>query len=130
MITKIKNLIKIFLLILKVYGFNHKIFKKSILNTKRFYNDLKNYNLLNENNDIFKINWKKIHPILTDYEENAGSISGYFVQDLWAARKIYQNKPLEHLDIGSRIDGFISNLLVFMDVIIVDIRKDRYIYDS
>ena len=84
MITKIKNLIKIFLLILKVYGFNHKIFKKSILNTKRFYNDLKNYNLLNENNDIFKFNWKKIHPILTDYEENAGSISGYFVQDFCA----------------------------------------------
>ena len=123
MITKLKNIIKIILLILKVYGFNFKRFKKSISNTRRFYRDLKTYNLLNKEKNIFKIKWKKISPILYDYDENAGNISGYFVQDLWAARKVYRNKPSNHIDIGSIIDGFISNLLVFMDVTVVDIRK-------
>lgn len=47
----------------------------------------------------------------------------YFYQDLWAARKIYLRKPGAHLDIGSRIDGFIAYLLVFMDVTLVETRE-------
>lgn len=46
----------------------------------------------------------------------------YFLQDLWAARNIYRARPATHADVGSRIDGFISSLLTFMDVEVVDIR--------
>jgi SAM-dependent methyltransferase len=42
--------------------------------------------------------------------------------DIWAARKIYDRRPAAHTDIGSRIDGFISHLLVFMPVTVIDIR--------
>jgi hypothetical protein len=53
----------------------------------------------------------------------AGITGGhYFHQDLWAARKIFEQRPTEHFDIGSRIDGFIAHLLVFMPVTVVDIR--------
>ena len=62
-------------------------------------------------------------PILADRYAGAGSASGhYFYQDLWAARNIYERRPAEHLDIGSRIDGFVAHLLTFMPVTVVDIR--------
>lgn len=41
---------------------------------------------------------------------------------MWAARKIRKRAPDRHVDIGSRLDGFITHLLVFRDVIVVDIR--------
>ncbi len=71
----------------------------------------------------FIVNWRHIYPILTDFEQTAGTASGhYFHQDLWAAKKIYANRPARHVDVGSRIDGFIAHLLVFMPVEVVDIR--------
>jgi hypothetical protein len=38
------------------------------------------------------------------------------------AQKIYEAKPDHHLDIGSRVDGFIAHLAVFMQVEVMDIR--------
>ncbi len=46
----------------------------------------------------------------------------YFHQDLWAAKKIFKRRPMTHVDIGSRVDGFVAHLLVFMPVTAVDIR--------
>lgn len=54
------------------------------------------------------------YPVLTDYRQNAGANSGhYYHQDLYIAKKIHQNRPDFHLDIGSRIDGFVAHLLSF-----------------
>ena len=46
----------------------------------------------------------------------------YFLQDLWAARRVYERRPASHLDVGSRLDGFVAHLLTFMPVTVVDIR--------
>jgi SAM-dependent methyltransferase len=65
----------------------------------------------------------KLHPRLSDRFSPAGSASGhYFHQDIWAARHIYEARPQLHVDIGSRVDGFISHLLVFRDVYVLDVR--------
>lgn len=48
-----------------------------------------------------------------DKVANAGELGSYFWQDLWAAKHIHNKKPLLHVDIGSRIDGFIAHLLSF-----------------
>lgn len=62
-------------------------------------------------------------PITADRTSAAGETSShYFLQDLWAARKIYEASPERHIDIGSRIDGFVSHLLVFRSVEVIDIR--------
>ncbi|MBZ5684383.1 MAG: DUF268 domain-containing protein [Acidobacteriia bacterium] len=59
--------------------------------------------------------------MLSDYRGSAGVARGhYFHQDLWAARKIFGRRPPRHLDVGSRIDGFIAHLLVFMNVEVID----------
>ncbi|MBT3621750.1 MAG: DUF268 domain-containing protein [Flavobacteriales bacterium] len=47
----------------------------------------------------------------------------YFHQDLHIAKRIYNNNPKKHLDIGSRIDGFIAHLAVFRKVEVLDIRS-------
>ncbi len=71
----------------------------------------------------FAMHWRNAKPILNDYWEQAGSASGhYFFQDLWAARKIYERRPTRHLDIGSRLDGFVAHVLSFMPVEVIDIR--------
>ena len=54
----------------------------------------------------------------------AGIMQGhYFFQDIWAAEKVFQKKPQLHIDIASRIDGFVAHLLPFCKVEYVDIRK-------
>jgi SAM-dependent methyltransferase len=62
-------------------------------------------------------------PCITDRYENAGKLDRhYFLQDIWAARKIFQNQPEKHVDVGSRVDGFVAHLLSFRDVEVLDIR--------
>jgi len=63
-------------------------------------------------------------PITADRTASAGdATSAYFQQDLWAARRIHAVSPASHIDIGSRIDGFVGHLLVFRDVEVIDIRR-------
>src|SRR5258708_35341646 len=45
-----------------------------------------------------------------------------FHQDLWAARMVFEQRPSRHVDVGSRIDGFVAHVLPFMLVTVVDIR--------
>lgn len=62
-------------------------------------------------------------PVLVDYDGPAGEAHGhYFHQDLWAARLIEARRPDHHVDIGSRIDGFVAHVLTFMPVTAIDIR--------
>ncbi|MBI1327568.1 MAG: DUF268 domain-containing protein [Alphaproteobacteria bacterium] len=64
-----------------------------------------------------------LYPVLHEAGEQAGAHqSQYFWQDLYVAKKIHERTPQRHVDIGSRIDGFIGQLITFRDVDIVDIR--------
>lgn len=88
----------------------------------KYISDLRTYQRRNAHASL-RISFGSLWPVLSDFGRVAGTASGhYFHQDLWAARKIYSVRPLRHVDIGSRIDGFIAHLLVFMPVEYVDIR--------
>jgi hypothetical protein len=94
----------------------------SIKEAPYFLSCARKYQRLNRNAS-FRISWRHLFPILSDRGEGAGTAQGhYFHQDLWAARKIFKAAPGRHIDIGSRVDGFIAHLLVFMPVTIIDIR--------
>jgi len=68
----------------------------------------------------------KAKPIFKEREEQSGTLSGhYFHQDLLVARRIHLNKPIKHVDIGSRTDGFIAHLAVFREVEVFDIRENK-----
>jgi SAM-dependent methyltransferase len=81
---------------------------------------LKLVNQLKSNPD-FKIT--KLFPILSDKKDSGGLISGhYFHQDLVVAQKIYNSNPEKHVDIASRVDGFVAHVAVFREIEIFDIR--------
>jgi hypothetical protein len=65
----------------------------------------------------------KIYPILNDRFSESGSASGhYFHQDLLVARRIFLNNPVAHVDVGSRIDGFVAHVASFRSIEVLDIR--------
>jgi hypothetical protein len=73
--------------------------------------------------DRFRLRLRDLYPITGDRRLAAGTASGhYFHQDLWAARKIFARRPSRHVDVGSRMDGFVAHVLVFTRVEVVDIR--------
>lgn len=63
-------------------------------------------------------------PILDEKYTESGIASGhYFHQDLLVARKIFQRQPATHVDIGSRVDGFVAHVASFREIEVFDIRK-------
>lgn len=88
-----------------------------------FERDMKLYRKMNTR-DTFRIQEDFLYPVITDKYAEAGSMSNYFWQDLWAARLIYKSGIRSHFDIGSRIDGFIAHLLAMdIKVTLIDVRK-------
>jgi SAM-dependent methyltransferase len=87
----------------------------------RFLRDVREYR--SRARGTFALNIAHLYPILSDFTAQAGSATGdYFNQDLWAARKVFARRPARHVDLGSRIDGFVAHLLTFMPVEVLDIR--------
>lgn len=46
----------------------------------------------------------------------------YFWQDLFVANKIYSKSPLKHIDVGSRVDGFVAHVASFRELDVYDFR--------
>lgn len=64
-----------------------------------------------------------LRPCLHDKRDQAGSASNeYFIQDLLVAQLINQDNPLRHLDVGSRVDGFVAHVASFRDIDVMDVR--------
>ena len=106
--------------ILLTRGFN-LIFPKNLRGFLFYLRDLLRIKKQQQNNKDFLL---KYYPKLTDRFEKAGILSGdYFHQDLLVAKKIFAANPVKHIDIGSRIDGFVSHVAVFREIEIFDIRE-------
>lgn len=74
-----------------------------------------------KSNTDFRIS--SFFPILGDRKDTGGTISGhYFHQDLLVARRIFDSRPEKHVDIASRVDGFVAHVAVFREVEVFDIR--------
>lgn len=66
---------------------------------------------------------KLTHLCVRDRYADAGTAKGhYFHQDLYVARRIYENKPARHVDVGSAIHGFVAHVAVFREIEVFDIR--------
>lgn len=109
--------------LLKTSGINIKEFLFSLKGVVPF---IKNYNsfkkLAEKSGGEFPI--RETYPNLSDRFDKAGTISQhYFYQDLIVAERIFKANPLLHVDIGSRVDGFIAHLASFRKVEVFDIRE-------
>ena len=62
-------------------------------------------------------------PCLHDWHAEGGATSNeYFWQDLVVARMVFAARPRKHVDIGSRIDGFVAHIASFREVEVFDVR--------
>ncbi|TWJ26351.1 DUF268 domain-containing protein [Geobacter argillaceus] len=63
-------------------------------------------------------------PCLHDRDEEGGATtSEYFWQDLYIAKKVHDSAPQKHVDIGSRVDGFVAHIASFREIEVFDIRS-------
>jgi hypothetical protein len=104
------------------------IFKNFGLDLIAFFNALRSlpnyfYDLF-----LFKKTYKGVLNFLPcladryDCADGKGLTSEYFWQDLIVARLIKNSAPIKHVDIGSRIDGFVAHVASFREIEIFDIR--------
>lgn len=65
----------------------------------------------------------RLYPCLEDrYTESGVATGHYFHQDLLVARRVNLNNPKAHVDVGSRIDGFVAHVASFRPIVVIDIR--------
>jgi len=69
------------------------------------------------------IRFGRFYPCLGDRSDESGSgASVYFQQDLAVARRVFLTQPAKHVDVGSRIDGFVAHIATFRPIEVFDIR--------
>lgn len=104
------------------------LFKGKIRDRVKFIKDIRLYKKLSNNENVkrFELKYEYLHPRLKDYRQKSGTVmKQYFIQDLVIARKIFESGIKEHIDIGSRVDGFVAHIASFLDkVTVLDIRPN------
>jgi hypothetical protein len=86
---------------------------------------LKEYFVLKKQNERMGLNWnvKFSVPCIYDRYDPSGTTSGhYFYQDLLVAQKVFMRQPIKHVDVGSRVDGFVAHVSAFRPIEVFDIR--------
>jgi hypothetical protein len=105
----------------RAYGLDPRAFWRSTIRTPRFLRQLWQFQQATENGQP---SVTRLYPILAESDMEAAALrNDYFQQDLFVARRIFEAQPTGHIDVGSRIDGFVAHLLSFaLPVRVVDIR--------
>ncbi len=105
-----------------IYGFNPRVTMFAIQQMPRFRREYKELRK-QEPTARKKFPFGPSYPYLSDKHAQSGSAKGaYFHQDLLVARRIFENAPADHLDVGSRIDGFVAHVASFRTIKVMDIR--------
>lgn len=102
-------------------GVNPRQLVASIRGWRRYLRDRTEYLQHFKNNDFL---WGTELPMLNEWNEASGSLGHYFYQDQLVARWIHAARPERHVDVGSRLDGFLGALSVFRSVDAIDIRPN------
>lgn len=111
-----KSLIKLYWLTSSQLGFDPRRLLLSLRGLPPFVNDWWKF----RKSYFGPLTWM---PCLHDrYEEGGTTKNEYFWQDLLVARWIFAAKPQRHVDIGSRVDGFVAHVASFRDIEVFDVR--------
>jgi len=105
------------------FGIDPRKTVRGIAAMPNFLSDLKRFKReLNGSTAEFTLD--HLYPCLHDRSDQGGVAKGqYFHQDLSVARRIFLNEPQTHLDVGSRIDGFVAHVATFREIVVADIRE-------
>lgn len=109
-------LIKFHLLVSSQFGFNPLLLIRSLRGFPEFLADFWSFRKIYAGKLV-------LAPCLHDrYEESGATRNEYFWQDLIVARWICEAAPKKHVDIGSRVDGFVAHVASFREIEVFDIR--------
>lgn len=113
----LKLLFRLYILLKPQYGWNIVAIAANML---RFLSEYTKYAAMPSNSN-FSISFLDWYPCLTDKTATTPLDPVYFYQDAWAARKIFENKPKHHYDVGSSAKT-IAIISQFIPTTMVDIR--------
>lgn len=102
---------------------NPKLISISLKGRPYFRRDLKEIRKQLKNEKEFAIT--SLYPILRDRFEASGSLGHYFYEDLTVAQRVFENKPIKHVDVGSRVDGLVAHIATFREIEVFDIRPQE-----
>lgn len=112
-----------FYTIIRSFGFDPILFLNALRGLPSYFLEFLKLRKQKGKDAIFTFG--PIYPVFGDKFSQSGTMSGhYFHQDLFIARKIFENNPNRHIDIGSRTDGFVAHVSVFRKIEILDIREN------
>lgn len=101
------------------FGIDLRRLAGAVWGAPRFVSDLLRYRRLDRTP-------LQLQPCLHDRGAEGGAVRGeYFTQDLYVAQMIHRRQPGRHVDIGSRIDGFVAHVASFREIEVLDIRPVR-----
>lgn len=98
---------------------------KSLVGVRNLRATIQEYRLISRQNRDQEEGWViEFHtPFLADRDSSGGTASGhYFHQDLLVARRVFERRPERHVDVGSRVDGFVAHVAVFREIEVFDLR--------
>jgi|SoiMethySBSTD1v2_1073268.scaffolds.fasta_scaffold12513_8 SAM-dependent methyltransferase len=111
-----KALVKLDWALSSQFGIDPRRLFRSFVSLPRFLRDLSR----------FRASYRgaiTIVPCLHDRNAAGGAtVSEYFWQDLLVAQWIYAANPRRHVDIGSRVDGFVAHVASFRQIEMFDVR--------
>ena len=106
----------------RFFGFDPIVLRDNLRNLTAYRKDL--YLLKKQRGSDQTFSLGPYRPILNEKTASAGTMSGhYFHQDLHVAQRIYAARPDRHVDIGSRVDGFVAHVATFRPIEILDVRN-------
>lgn len=110
------TILKLYWLLSSQFGLDLRLFPRALYGVPAYLRDL----------ITFRRSYKgklRIMPCLHDrYEEGGGTKNEYFWQDLLVARAIHEGNPIKHVDVGSRVDGFVAHVASFRECEVFDVR--------
>jgi hypothetical protein len=107
--------------ILSSLSIQPKLVARSLKGWPAYRRDLREIKKQLRGNPDFRM--AALYPVLRErFETNGDLRSHYFHEDLLVARRVFENRPLKHVDVGSRVDGFVAHVASFREIEVFDIR--------
>jgi SAM-dependent methyltransferase len=117
-------MLKRFYRLLSSFGIHPKLVVQSAKGWKFYNRDLREIKRQLKDNKDFVL--ADNYPVLRErFETNGDLKSHYFHEDLLVAQRVYENHPQRHVDVGSRVDGFVAHIATFREIEVFDIRPQK-----
>ncbi|MCK5021965.1 MAG: DUF268 domain-containing protein [Candidatus Pacebacteria bacterium] len=118
---KLKKIAPLKILVVSCCAIKNKYsFFKKISFLISFFKDYRKYKKINKNEN-FDLKTEDLFPRIYDKSSTTPLDPVYFLQNNWCAKKIFENKPEKHFDIGSDAK-FIGLISQFTPTTMIDIR--------